>query len=239
MIVLGLDTSGYANAIGVVDGKKVLADNTFEARTDSLEKIVTNIEDTLRSAGLTLKDVTGIGVGLGPGSWTGIRVGVTLGKMLAYSTGKPVGGVPTLEALAYTAGNEASQICSIISAGIKDTVYAGFYHALDGNIARTGEYYVGDVRELAERVGESTVLVGSEAESYCTIIGQALDLSKISIKAVEAAPNGSVVALLAASRLKRGESDDVLSLTPLYLKESTARAFINRYAVNAQIKGQV
>ena len=75
----------------------------FPARTDSLEQIVDNIDATFKSAGLTLKDVEGIGVGLGPGSWTGIKVGVTVGKMLAFSTGKPVAGMPTLEALAYAA----------------------------------------------------------------------------------------------------------------------------------------
>ncbi len=60
-----------------------------------------NIDSVLNSVGLTLAGVGGIGVGLGPGSWTGIRVGVTVGKMLAFAAGKPVAGVPTLEALAY------------------------------------------------------------------------------------------------------------------------------------------
>ena len=89
------------------DGDRVLADVTFPARTDSLEQIVDNIDSTLKRAGLTLKDVEGIGVGLGPGSWTGIKVGVTVGKMLAFSTGKPVAGIPTLEALAYGARKES------------------------------------------------------------------------------------------------------------------------------------
>jgi len=89
MIVLGIDTSAYANAVGISDGDKVLADSLYEARTDSLEQIVANIDATLKSAGLKLADIEGIGVGLGPGSWTGIRVGVTVGKMLAFGTGKP------------------------------------------------------------------------------------------------------------------------------------------------------
>ncbi len=103
MIVLGIDTSGYANAIGIARDGRVMADFIFEARADSLQKIVSNIDFALKSAGLTLTDVQGFGVGLGPGSWTGIRVGVTVGKILAFSTNKPVSGVPTLEALAYSA----------------------------------------------------------------------------------------------------------------------------------------
>jgi len=134
MIVLGIDTSGYVNAVGVVDGDRVLADATFPARTDTLEQIVANIDATLKSAGLTLKDVGGIGVGLGPGSWTGIKVGVTVGKMLAFSTGKPVAGIPTLEALAYSTRNQPSKICAVISAGIRDTVYAACYRVNKGEI---------------------------------------------------------------------------------------------------------
>jgi tRNA threonylcarbamoyladenosine biosynthesis protein TsaB len=235
MRVLGIDTSGYANAIGVIDDERILADFSFEAKTDSLEKIVINIDSALQSAGLTLEEVQGIGVGLGPGSWTGIRVGVTVGKMLAFSTGKPVCGVPTLEALAYSARNESSLICPIIGAGTKDMVYAAFYLNEDGNIGRAGEYYVGDLKGLSKKITETTVLVGHGASSYRRIISQEIGSSRINIRPVEAVPSGALVALLAANRLERGESDDVLSLTPLYLKESTARALMGRNSRGTQV----
>lgn len=226
MIVLGIDTSGYANAVGVVDGEKVLADFTFEARTDSLEKIVSNIDFALRSAGLALGDVQGIGVGLGPGSWTGIRVGVTVGKILAFSTDKPVAGVPTLEALAYSVRKEAPVICPIISAGTGETVYAAFYRSSGDNVTREGDYYVGDVKGLAAMAKEGVVFVGAGVHSY-----------NINMKAVEVVPNGAVIARLAAFRLEKGDNDDALALTPLYLKESTARAFLGRYSGKAQVAG--
>jgi tRNA threonylcarbamoyladenosine biosynthesis protein TsaB len=234
MMVLGIDTSGYANAVGVIDGEKVLADFTFEARTDSLEKIVSNIDMALKSAQIALDDISGIGVGLGPGSWTGIRVGVTVGKILAFGTGKPVVGVPTLEALAYGARDEASLICPVISAGTGDTVYAALYRTEDGNITQIGEYYVGDVLGLAEMVTEPAVFVGLEAEA---LVSRASGSLGIGIRAVAAVPNGAVVARLAAMRLERGERDDALSLAPLYLKESTARALSGRYAGNAGVRG--
>jgi tRNA threonylcarbamoyladenosine biosynthesis protein TsaB len=236
MIILGIDTSGYANAVGVIDGEKILADFTFEARTDSLEKIVANIDFALKSAGLALGDIQGLGVGLGPGSWTGIRVGVTVGKILAFSTGKPVCGVPTPEALAYSVRDESSLLCPVISAGTRDAVYAAFYRVKNGNVIRAGEYYVGDVSGLASMLKEPVLLVGSGVQSYRRLLARQMDSSKISIRAVEAVPSGSAVARLAAKRLEKGESDDVLSLTPIYLKESTARALMGRYSGNAQVK---
>ena len=235
MKVLGIDTSGYTNAVGVADGNRVLTDFTFEARHDSLEKIVANIDFVLKEVGFGLEDIEGFGVGLGPGSWTGIRVGVTVGKILAYSTNKPVSGVPTLEVLAYQARSMSALICPIINTGAGDTVYAAFYRTKDGTVSRTGEYYVGDIQGLAKMVKEPVVFVGAEVQAYSQLISQALG-SPDGIRAIKDVPKGTTVALLAATRLECEENDDVLSLAPLYLKESTAKAFVNKYSRSAQVK---
>jgi tRNA threonylcarbamoyladenosine biosynthesis protein TsaB len=233
MIVLGIDTSSYVNAVGLADGDRILADRTFPAKTDSLEQIVDNIDSTLKNAGMGLKDVQGIGVGLGPGSWTGIRVGVTVGKMLAFSTGKLIAGVPTLEALAYSARNQSQLICAVISAGIKDAIYAACYRVKNGVIIRDGDYYAGTVKGLTGMLEGPVVLVGSGVEQYRQRIINEVGSLENKIKAVEALPGGAAIACLAAQRFGRGEHDDTLSLTPLYLKESTAKAFINRYSGGA------
>jgi tRNA threonylcarbamoyladenosine biosynthesis protein TsaB len=224
MIVLGLDTSAYANAVGVVDGERVLAEATFTAKTDSLEQIVANIDEVLKRAGLTLDTMQGIGVGLGPGSWTGIRVGVTVGKMLAFSTGKPVCGITTLEALAYGLRFKSGLICAVISAGIKDAVYAAVYRPAGDGLAQLGDYYVGSVQGLAALINEPVLLAGDGVLEYT----QALP-GRMIIKTVRAMQGGAAVASLAAQRLEKGRSDEALSLTPLYLKESTARALTGRY----------
>jgi tRNA threonylcarbamoyladenosine biosynthesis protein TsaB len=229
MIVLGIDTSGYANAVGMVNGEEILAERFFSARTDSLEQIVANIDGTLQGAGLTLRDIGGIGVGLGPGSWTGIRVGVTVGKMLAFSLEKSVCGVATLETLAYRARNEKNRICAVIGAGTGANVYAAFYATTDNSVTKTGDYFYGNIRELVKAITEPTVMVGSGIELSSRIIGENEGVLPAGCGFIEAAPSGAVVALLASRRMEKGESDDALSLTPLYLKESTARAFVNKY----------
>ncbi len=230
MKVLGLDTSGYYNAIGVADGNRVLADFAFEAKADSLEKIVAHIDATLQKAGVRLEDIDGFGVGVGPGSWTGIRVGVTVGKMLAFSTGKPVCGVSALEAHAYQVRNSASLICPIIYAGTRGVVYAAFYRKKNDTVIREGDYFVGGLADLAKLIKEQVVIAGTEAEKYAGMLQEMFTLLGDGIKSEITSPNGACVALLAARRLSHGESDDVLSLAPLYLKESTARAFSNAYS---------
>jgi tRNA threonylcarbamoyladenosine biosynthesis protein TsaB len=231
MIVLGIDTSGYVNAVGVVDSDRVLADASFPARTDSLEQIVANIDDVLKSIGLTLDKVQGIGVGLGPGSWTGIRVGGTVGKMLAFSSGKPVIGIPTLEALANAAHGQLHPVYAVISVGVGDNVYAARYDVKDDIIIRDGDYFIGDIKGLAALITEPAVVVGTGAVSYAEKVTAE---TGIEVKSIEASPGGAAIALLAGRRLARGESDDTLALTPLYLKESTAKVFVNKYK-NAHI----
>jgi tRNA threonylcarbamoyladenosine biosynthesis protein TsaB len=226
MIVLGIDTSSYVNAVGVVDGSRVLVDNTFPARTDSLEQIVPNIDATLGNAGLILKDVEGIGVGLGPGSWTGIRVGVTVGKMLAFSTGRPVAGVPTLQALAFSARRKASLICSVIDVGVGDAVYASLY-SLEGNsVKRIGEYYIGDAKGLSSLITDYVVMVGPLIMRHARLLERE---SGKKIVAIDTLPSGAAVASLAHIKITQGNADDALSLTPLYLKESTVKVFVNKY----------
>jgi len=224
MKILGIDTSGYTNAIGVTSDSGILADLSFDARTNSLEQIVDNIDKALESAGLTLEDIEGIGVGLGPGSWTGIRVGVTTGKILAFSSGKPVGGISTLEALAYPVRDQSAQIVSVIGAGTGANVYAAFYQTGGENLGMTGDYFYGDIGELLRMITEPTVLVVSGGDTYKYIINE-----KTGHKVVEANPNGAIVALMAGKRFQNGDADDALSLTPLYLKESTAKAYVNKY----------
>jgi tRNA threonylcarbamoyladenosine biosynthesis protein TsaB len=226
MIVLGLDTSGYVNAVGLVDGDRVLADAGFPARTNSLEQIVANIDDVLKGAGLTLDNVQGIGVGLGPGSWTGIRVGVTVGKMLAFSSGKPVAGIPTLEALACAARGQSRPVYAVISVGVGDAVYAARYHVKENIVKREGEYFIGDIKGLAALITGPSVLAGTGVSLFAEKIARE---SGVEVSALEATPGGASIAILAARRLARGDSDNALALAPLYLKESTARVFVNKY----------
>ncbi len=236
MRVLGIDTSGYANAIGVVDGERVLADFVLETRNESLSRIMLNVDSVLKENGLSIEDIEGFGVGLGPGSWTGIRIGVTVGKMLAYCTGKSIKGISTLEVLAYRARDLQKLVCAIIDAGAGETIYAAFYRFRNNEMHQENDYYVGDIPGLAGLIKEPIVLVADEAPKYRDMI---LDyMQSNTIEVLQSTPSGAVVALLAAAHLESGERDDTLALAPLYLKESTARAFVNKYKQRAQAAQQ-
>ena len=96
---------------------------------------------------------------------------------------------------------------------------------------------IGAPGDLPKRIKGPVIFAGSRIDPYVDTMKPELDSSGISYELREAMPGGAAVARLAADRLERGESDDALSLTPMYLKESTARAFINRYRANIQAEG--
>lgn len=224
MKVLSVDTSGHLNAVGLVDGSKVLGSLVWEARDNSLRDVVLNIDDVLGNAGLSLGKIDGLGVGIGPGSWTGVRVGLTVGKMLAYATKKPVCGISSLDALAYLGREAGTMLCPLVDAG-RGNIYAAFYRSLNETVARESEYYAGSVERLLEMVKEPVLFLGHAAEEHRQAIYEQIgDLGGFSDLAGE--QMGCVIARMASLRLRRGEKDDAPSLAPLYLREPLAQALL-------------
>jgi len=226
MKILGIDTSNHFNTVGLIDGNQILSDFAWEARGNSLQKIILNIDLILRSEQLTLADVDGLAVGIGPGSWTGVRVGVTVSKILAYATNKPICGISSLDALAYQARDATTLLCPLIDAG-KENVYAAFYRPQEETITKESEYYVGSVKGLLKTIKEPVLFLGKASYLYRQLIVE--ELGPLANHRGEGeVQKGYVVALLALPRLEKGEGDDPLSLAPLYLKESLAQALLAR-----------
>jgi tRNA threonylcarbamoyladenosine biosynthesis protein TsaB len=150
-------------------------------------------------------------------------VGVTVGKMLSFASGKPVCGVPTLEALASAVKDRSRPVYAVIGVGAGDAVYAARYRVTDEEIKREGDYFTGDIDSLAALITEPCIITGKGISAYARQIACA---SGADVQSIEAMPGGAAVAVLAARRLARGESDDALGLMPLYLKESTAKVFM-------------
>ena len=224
MRILGFDTAAPTNTIGLIDDDRLLADYAWEAKDNSLQRIVLNIDQVLKQGGTSLQDIAGLAVGIGPGSWTGAKVGVTVAKTLAYATGKPVCGVTSLEALAYQSRNSSLQLCPLVHAG-KETVYATFYRPRGKSLVRKGDFYVGDIRGLAAAVKEPTLFLGKPAHLYRQTLFRELG-NLASFGSPADSPSGCVFAWIALPRFRKGNTDDALSLAPLYLRESLAQALL-------------
>src|SRR5512142_2379760 len=130
MYVLGIETSTKTGSVAVVSDKAVIAQYSLNIEITHSERLMSTVDRVLKDTGIALSQLDGFAVATGPGSFTGLRIGVSTVKGLAFATGKPVAAVPTLFALAWNVPHAAWPVCPLLDARKKE-VYAAVY-ALDG-----------------------------------------------------------------------------------------------------------
>lgn len=231
MRVLGIDTASRTNSIGLIDGDRVAADFAWDARDSSLQQIIVNTDLVLKRSGLTLAEMDGLAVGIGPGSWTGVRIGVTVAKILAHAVNKPICGISSLEAMAHQSKGASLLLCPLVDAG-RENIYAAFYRVRGKELTREGEYYAGTIRGLTERVKEPVMFLGRPAYLYRGVITSEMG-ALARFGSPSDTPSGSVFASLSLPRFAAGVADDALSLVPLYLGESLAQALLRKKEAEA------
>ena len=206
MTFLAFDTSGEMCVLALAeeDGT-VKAVTVFEGRRTLSRRLMGEIDSLLTRNGLTLPDLTAFAVGLGPGSFTGVRVGVTTAKTLAQVTGKSLVGVGTLDAYAavWTAMGDDALVPVLPSR--RGEVYAAVYR--NGEIVE--EPFAAPIEELTARLGEmaGAIVCGSPASLP--------DWTGRTLAQPWTPPDG--LARIAARRLAAGDTDDPLALVPLYV----------------------
>lgn len=218
MLILAIETSGDLAGLALADGEKVIAEHTFSHKMNLLQRLVPNIELLLQTAGKTRKDINGVAISLGPGSFTGLRIGMATAKAIAFVRDIPIVGVSTLHVLAEGAGDAAGKIVlPLIHARSGEVFWAAFK---DGR--RVVEDSVSRVEDVLVycRDKEGVVFCGDGAERNRKIIEDAFGTEAI-LGGDYAHPKVSVLVILGAKRLLRGESDDAASIVPEYVKRPT------------------
>ena len=223
MKVLGVDTATTGGGIGIIDDEKVLAEYTFDAGDTPSAGLIPAIQTVLDQARLDLAALDAIAVSLGPGSFTGVRVGLSAVKGLSLAAGMPVLGVSTLDALAFQFPPTSTLICPFIDAR-KGEVYTALYKQREGGgLERLTPYQVlSPAALLSQLASHTTVFVGDGVEVYGEFIK-----GHLGERALFAPPEmrflkGETVATLGLERIKQGERDDIASLVPLYVRPSEA-----------------
>jgi len=222
VIVLGIETSTPQTSVALGTEREILAATqlTGRARQDT---VVPAIEHLLHWTGLELAAVGGVAVGLGPGLFTGLRVGVQAGKSIAQVLNVPIVGIASLDALAIGVRHTNRLIGSVVDAR-RGEVFYGFYRSVPGGVMRVGEYQVAPPDHLAadlEAFGEEVLLAGNGAILYrreLEGVGGRVEFAS----AVWAHPHAQALVELAVPRFLREEFDRLLDVVPLYLRKSDA-----------------
>ncbi|MGD8915322.1 MAG: tRNA (adenosine(37)-N6)-threonylcarbamoyltransferase complex dimerization subunit type 1 TsaB [Syntrophobacterales bacterium] len=222
MRILAIDTSTRVGSIALVEGPLLKAQNILDIRATHNQRLLPGIERILTDAGWSLDDLDGFAVSLGPGSFTGLRIGLSIVKGLAWATGKPLVGVPTLDGLAANVSFVPYMICPILDAR-KGEIYAALYRQGDEGIPeRLTSYMAIKPEEMLALISETTVIIGdgllSHGDYLRRELGNLLVLAPPHLSVIHA----SSLAWLGWHRLRSGEFEDVSSCTPLYVRPSEA-----------------
>ncbi len=248
MLILSIDTSLKTCGTSVIDGNSVLAEQRIEANSGHGSHLFPLIKKSMSQAHVSFDKLEGIAVTLGPGSFTGLRVGLMTAKTLGYLNKIPIWGVTTLESLAYPVRAEATLICTMLDA-LRGDVYLAVFHSNQGNLELLSEV---KLVTLGEAISELEIILKDE-NMPCVFVGNTIKEHKLLIKTeLEKTIQTSLifplddfhqispvaVAELAQNKHDNGDPTglDALDVQPLYIRRPEAEIVYERKQLESLIK---
>ncbi len=222
MRVLAVDTSTNVASAAVMEDGVLLGERILNHKKTHSQKLMPMVCELLEELELTAADIDIFAAAVGPGSFTGLRIGVATVKALAHAEGKNVVSVGTLEALAYNVPYTEHIIVPIMDAR-RNNVFAASY-IWDGGFKEIGEPEGITIEECIESCGNflETVFVGDGAAAHKDYIKEKLGAHAIFPHGGAMNPRASSVAAVALEKAKRGEVQSYLEMKPYYIKKSQA-----------------
>lgn len=228
MLVLGIETATLVAGVALYGKDKVISEHFINNRKTHSQNLMPMVKEVLEEGGITPKDLDGIAVSMGPGSFTGLRIGMATAKTLGQVLNKPVIGVPTLDALANNLFGVSGIICPILDAK-KNQVYSAFYQMEEGKLGLQTEYMAIGVEEVCAKIrtqvslnGGKVTFLGDGVPVFKELILQELgDVAQFA-NDINSLPRGASIAQLGHAYLAQGKTDSYISLQPLYIRQSEA-----------------
>lgn len=224
--VLALDSSSIVTTVAVLNEEKLLAEYIENNKKSHSEKMMVVIENMLKDLELTVEDLDVIAVAKGPGSFTGIRIGMACAQGLAHALNKPMVGVNTLDGLAYNLMGSKDLICPVINAQ-RQELYTSLYSCKDGQLERLWDYKLIKAESLVQELfnlNQRVVILGDGMP----ILKKTLAANDISAENIVPAspvfsmPRASSIAAVALREYAKGNFQDCFSIKPFYLRKSNA-----------------
>ena len=223
MLTLAFETSAKAASVALTENGKLLGESYQNTGLTHSQTLMVMAEDMLKQCGKTMSDVTAVAVAEGPGSFTGVRIGVAAAKGLAWGGQIPCYGVSTLEAMAVSLGVYEGHICACMDAR-RNQVYNALFLVDNGKVERISDdraIALADLQEELEHIDGPIFLVGDGSQlTYKTLSGSVDNLILPPEHRMHQRAIG--VALLAEAKQAAGETGDGNALSPNYLRLSQA-----------------
>lgn len=218
MIILALHSTTPRLGVAITRDGRVLGERILPPSREHLENIALAIRDLAEETEVALGDVDGFAAAIGPGSFSGIRVGLAVVKGLALALNKPVVGVSSLEIIAWQALDRHGQAVPVIDAR-RGEGYAGVYTRSQDSLRTTEGPYLLDpagFSDLLSRYSVPIVVTGDP------VMDEVADTMPHVVRSVADTASPTACALLAEHRMKRGDTESPHALMPLYIRRSDA-----------------
>jgi len=221
MRILSIETSTMAGSIAINDEERIIAEAMLDIKVVHSERLMISIEWLLRISRISIDDIDAFAISIGPGSFTGLRIGVSTVKGLSYASGKPVIAVPTLDAFARRMPFSPYNICPMFDAR-KNEVYAGLYRWNGHSLKKVITEMAVAPDDLLDLVDDTTIFMGDGARLYRRLIVERMGNDAIFAPPHLMYPCASTVGEIAVEMFKRNEVADTATLRPFYIRKSEA-----------------
>lgn len=218
MIILGIDTSARYSSLAVLNNECLLEECTWECRHNHSVEVLPALDKLLGKAGLPVSDISAVGVAIGPGSFNGLRVGLSIAKGIAFSLNIPIVGVSSLEAIALSHAIPGAELAPVIQAS-PGMLSTAFYKTEGDNLVLAKEPFLATVEDIAKLVNQKTIFCGNMDDAARGVLARLTGEKAVFPSGEETGSYGTNVAMLASARLKKGQADNVHTLEPFYLKK--------------------
>lgn len=221
MRILAVDTATRSCSVALAEGDDPAVELFYSGGRTHARHLMGMIDEVMRLAGVSLAGLNALAVTRGPGSFTGLRIGLSTVKGLAAAADIPVVGISALEALAFQAEGWPGLICPLIDAR-RNEVYFSRYRFLKGRLTQEIPDTVGSPDKAIEGIARPVMLIGSGAKLYRSFFERKMGDGACFAPRRRHAIRGASVAACALEKLKAGGGGPPDGLVPLYIRKSDA-----------------
>ena len=216
MKFLAIDTSTEYLALGISEDQRILSAQKILLERRHSTDLLPILEETLKKLRLSIQEIDCFIVGVGPGSFTGLRVGISMVKAMALGLQKPVVGVPTLDCLAFAVPEKELPIAPLIDAK-RQQLYAALYEKKNGFFKKKVKEKVIPPEKFLRTLRGKTLFIGGGATLYRDTIQGMLGKNAVFTDPSYDIPDPAALIALGVDRFSRKEFEDPATLVPLYL----------------------
>lgn len=224
MIILGIESSSPVASVALVSEEKLWGEMTLNTGLSHSEQLLPLIDELLRQTKVELSQLAGIAVSGGPGSFTGLRIGMATAKGLAQGLNIPLLSIPTLLALAYQQAGYSGLVSPVLNAR-RNEVYTTLFRFNGSDYQQLADYQALSPQLWAEKLreyGEPIVFTGDGVTAYGQVWQENLGDKAVFVPQIFWLMRGACVAELGLQRLRKGEEDELFTLKPMYIRSSEA-----------------